>query len=136
MRRFIIEQTETDLTSHSGLALVGMAVNRHTDLVQAVTRSIPLRHGIAHADVLKSYIGLLCLGKSDFEAAANVREDEFFSTAMNVGAVPSPETLRQRLDEHAQASCSRSPKRASRSWRIWMFSARHWIRTMCHSMPM
>lgn len=103
MRRFIIEQTEADLTSHSGLALVGMAINRHTDLVQTVTRSIPLRHGIAHADVLKSYIGLLCLGKSDFEAVANVREDEFFSTAMNIGAVPSPETLRQRMDEYAPA---------------------------------
>jgi hypothetical protein len=37
MRRLIIEQTEADLTSRSGLALVGMATNRHTDLVQTVT---------------------------------------------------------------------------------------------------
>jgi len=89
------------LTSHSGLALVGMAINRHTDLVQTVTRSIPLHHGIALADVLKSYIRLLCLGKSNFEVVAKVREDEFFITAMNIAAVPSPETLRQRQDEYA-----------------------------------
>ena len=103
MRRFIIEQTEAELTSHSGWALVGMAINRYTELVPSVTRGVPLRHGIAHADVLKSYLGLLCLGKSDFEAVANVREDAFFSEALSIGAVPSPETLRQRLDEHAEA---------------------------------
>jgi len=103
MRRFIIEQTEADLTSHSGLALVGMAISRYTELVASVTRAVPLRHGIAHADVLKSYLGLFCIGKSDFEAVANVREDEFFSEALGIGAVPLPETLRQRLDERAEA---------------------------------
>lgn len=102
MRRFIIEQTESDLTSHSGLALIGMAINRYTELVASVTGAVPLRHGIAHADVLKSYLGLLCIGKSDFEAVGNVREDEFFSEALGIGAVPSPETLRQRLDERAE----------------------------------
>ena len=63
---------------------------------------MPLRHGIAHVDVLRSYLGLLCLGKSDFEAVSNVREDEFFAAALNVGAVPSAETLRQRMDERAE----------------------------------
>jgi hypothetical protein len=53
--------------------------------------------------VLKSCIGLLCLGKSDCEAVANVRGEEFFAAAMSIGAVPSPETLRKRLDEHAEA---------------------------------
>jgi hypothetical protein len=103
MRRFIIEQTEADLTSHSGLGLVGMAISRHTELVASVTRAVPLRHGIAHADVLKSYLGLLCIGKSDFEAVAAVREDDYFSEALGIGEVPSPGTLRQRLDERAEA---------------------------------
>ena len=102
MRRFIIERSEEDLTSHSGLALTGMAVNRYTDLAQSLKREVALRHGISHADVLRSYLGLLCLGKSDFEAVSNVREDEFFAAALNVGAVPSAETLRQRMDERAE----------------------------------
>jgi hypothetical protein len=102
MRRFIIERSEEDLTSHSGLALAGMAVNRYTDLAQSLKREVPLRHGISHADVLRSYLGLLCLGKSDFEAVSNLREDEFFAAALNVGAVPSAETLRQRMDERAE----------------------------------
>lgn len=102
MRRFIIERSEEDLTSHSGLALAGMAINRYTDLAQSLKREVPLRHGIAHADVLRSYLGLLCLGKSDFEAVSNVREDEFFAAALSVVAVPSAETLRQRMDERAE----------------------------------
>lgn len=102
MRRFIIERSEEDLTSHSGLALTGMAVNRYTDLAQSLKREVPLRHGIPHADVLRSYLGLLCLGKSDFEAVSNVRKDEFFAAALSVGAVPSAETLRQRMDERAE----------------------------------
>jgi hypothetical protein len=43
----------------------------------------------------------MCLGKSDFEAVSNVREDDFFRQALGLERVPSPETLRQRLDEHA-----------------------------------
>lgn len=103
MQRFIIEHGEADLTSHSGLALVGMALSRKTDLAKVVKREIPQRHGISHADVLKTYIGLLCLGKSDFEAVSGVREDDFFQSATGIVTVPSTETLRQRLDGHAEA---------------------------------
>ena len=31
---------------------------------------IPLRHGIAHADCVRSYVALLCTGKSDFDKAS------------------------------------------------------------------
>ena len=97
MRRFIIEQSDADFTSHSGLALVGMALNRHSGLAKAVDENVALRHGIAHSDVLRSYIGMLSLGKSDFEAVENVREDDFFVEALGVSTVPSAVTLRQRL---------------------------------------
>ena len=103
MRRFIIEQSDADFTSHSGLALVGMALNRHGGLTKAVDENVALRHGIAHSDVLRSYIGMLSLGKSDFEAVENVREDDFFVEALGVSTVPSAVTLRQRLDERAAA---------------------------------
>ncbi len=95
MQRFIIEQSEADITSHSGLALASAALNQYTVLMQQVTRTIPQQRGIAHAGILRSYIGLLCLGKNDFEAVSNVRADDFFRTAMGIDSIPSAETLRQ-----------------------------------------
>ena len=106
MRRFEIVQSDTDMTpSHSGLALVGRAL-RHTRLAYDLD-AIPLRHGIAHADCVKSYIGLLCTGKSDFDAIENRRNDAFFATALGIARVPSAPSLRQRLDEHAEAMIPR-----------------------------
>ena len=71
MKRFIIEQSDLEFyTSHSGLALVGLALNCHTELARALKAVIPQRHGISHGDIAKSYLGLLCLDKSDFEAGS------------------------------------------------------------------
>ncbi len=103
MRRFIIEQSDAEFTSHSGLALVGMALNSYGGLPEVVDREVPLRHGITHSDVLRAYIGLLCLGKSDFEAVSNVREERFFAEALGISTVPSEVTLRQRFDDRAEA---------------------------------
>ena len=103
MRRFIIEQSDAEFTSHSGLALVGVALNSHSGLPEAVDREVPLRHGISHGDVLRSYVGLLCQGKSDFEAVSTVREDRFFTEALGISTLPSEVTLRQRFDDRADA---------------------------------
>jgi hypothetical protein len=104
MKRFILEQSETEFyTSHSGLALVGLCLNRYGQLNQALEKGIPLRHGISHADIIKSIIGTLCLGKSDFEAIENHRNDDYFKAALSIQQVPSSARLRQRLDEHADA---------------------------------
>jgi hypothetical protein len=54
---------------------------------------------IAEIDILRSYLGLLCLGKSDYQAIAAMREDEYFKEALGIGRMPSVERLRQRLDE-------------------------------------
>lgn len=104
MKRFILEQSETEFyTSHSGLALVGLCLNQYGQLNQALDKGVPLRHGIAHADIIKSMIGSLCLGKSDFEAIENYRDDDYFKAALSIQQVPSSARLRQRLDEHAEA---------------------------------
>jgi hypothetical protein len=104
MKHFIIEQSDTEFyTSHSGLALVGLCLNRFTTLMGTLRAMIPLRHGIPHSDIIKSYLGLLCLGKSDFEAVENVRSDRFFKESLGIGQVPSAARLRQRLDKYAKA---------------------------------
>ena len=51
MRRFIIEQSNSNITSHAGLALVGAAIRNHTDLTRQLD-AIPLRHGLSHADLM------------------------------------------------------------------------------------
>ncbi|MEJ5349943.1 MAG: hypothetical protein WHS46_14790 [Desulfosoma sp.] len=47
-------------------------------------------------------VGLLCLGKSDFEAAEGVVGDDGFQEALDIQKVPSQETLRQRFEKHAR----------------------------------
>lgn len=103
MKRFIIEQSETEFfTTHSGLALVGLCINRFTQLASSVRNALPKTNGIAHIDVLRSYLGLLCTGKSDYEAVTSKKEDDFFQSSLGIKQVPSAETLRQRLDDMAQ----------------------------------
>ncbi len=102
MQRFIIEQSDADLTSHAGLGLIGRALNDQTDLGTQAKLAAPARSdAIPHADILKSYVALLCLGKSDFEAINGMREDDYFAESLGVPQVPSEGTLRQRMDAHA-----------------------------------
>lgn len=100
----LIEQSEADLISHAGLGLVGLALNERTDLVVEAKAAAPARSdAMAHGDILKSYVALLCLGKSDFDAVNGVREDDFFAESLGLEQVPSEGTLRQRMDAHAAA---------------------------------
>lgn len=103
MKRFRIEKSGRDIvTSHSGLALAGLCVNRHTDLPARANEVAPCA-GISTADVLRSCVGLMTLGQSDFEAVTGKRHDAYFRRALGITQVPSAETLRQRCDEHAEA---------------------------------
>lgn len=103
MKRFIIEKSKDEFyTSHSGLALVGLGVNRFTSLAKLLATMAPLSKGISHADVIKSFIGLLALGKTDYEAITGFRDDRYFKESLAVKNVPSEGTLRQRLEKHAE----------------------------------
>ena len=102
MKRLIIEQSDGEFyTSHSGLGLVGACINRHSDLGRQVGRLSRGNGQIADIDILRSYLGLLCLGKSDFQAITGMRGDGYFQQALGIGRIPSTERLRQRLDEAA-----------------------------------
>jgi hypothetical protein len=105
MKRFVIEKSKDEFyTSHSGAALIGLCLNRFTSLRTRLDAVSRLKKGaIAHADIVRCYIGLLCLGKSDFEAISNFRQDRFFREALGLKEVPSEPTLRQRLEEQTEA---------------------------------
>lgn len=102
MKRFKIEQSDADIISHSGLSLVGLALQRHTVLAHELDTQIPLRHGIKHSDVMKSYLAMLSIGKNDFEAINTIESEFYFMSAMGIDVIPSEATLRQRMDEQAE----------------------------------
>jgi hypothetical protein len=103
LRRFVIAESAADFTSHAGLGLIGMALERYTDLAADAAAVAPLRRdAIGHRDVLSCYVAMLCLGKSDFEAIEGFRGDELFHVALGLDRVPSEGTLRQRMDAHAE----------------------------------
>lgn len=102
MRQLILEKSDSEFyTSNSGLALAGLIINRHSALNNEVTKGTAKTEGIKHADILRSYMGLLCIGKSDYEAIESMREDTYFKEALGIKDVPSAPTLRQRMDELA-----------------------------------
>lgn len=108
MRTFTLQQSKTEVyTPHGGLALVGHCLNWHTSLPQTA-RTMVKRHGIPNIELIRTYLGLITLGKSDFEAVESARTDPFFKSAMGIKQSPFSARLRQRFDEDAKA-LTRSP---------------------------
>jgi hypothetical protein len=88
------------LTSYSGLALLGQCLDAaQVDLV--VDTKVPVSQGMRTSDLVKSVVGLLALGKSDFEAIEPFRQDRFFKEALGLAKVPGSVWMRQRLDAKA-----------------------------------
>ena len=94
---FKVKQLPYELSSQGGLALVGRLFKR-INLSALVDPKYPVRSGIANSDILKCYLGLLTLGKNDFEAVEGFRSQRFAHQALGLRAVPSSATLRQRFD--------------------------------------
>ena len=97
---FIIKEGNELLTSHSGLALIGALLSL-TELgkrVDATTLPGCREPKIPHSDIVTAMIGLLCLGKPDFDAIELFRGVDFFAQSLGLGQCPASPTLRQRLD--------------------------------------
>jgi Transposase DDE domain group 1 len=103
MRPIRVTQLSYELTPTAGLALVGHHLKSIASVLAEVDSALPVRSGVANADVVRSYLGLLVQGKSDFDAIENVRGDKFFKHALGIGLLPSSPTLRQRMDARAVA---------------------------------
>lgn len=106
MVTFQLEQSQENLTSHSGLALFGATLagsQLSHKLNQIELPKAKQEPDISHKDVMVSYIGLLGLGQSAYEAIEPFRADEDgFKLLLDLEAVPSCATLRQRLDQLAE----------------------------------
>ena len=82
MARFEIKQSsKLQLTSYSGLALVGQCCQMaQVDIV--IDPRIPVSQGMRTSDLVKSMVGLLSLGKSDFEAIEPFRRDKVIKSSL------------------------------------------------------
>ncbi len=109
MRRIEVKQLDYDLTPVGGLALVGHYLKALTPQWAKLDGVLPVRGGVSNSDVLRSYLGLLVQGKSDFDAVENYRGDKFFKEALGISLLPSSPTLRQRLDAQAGAMFEHVP---------------------------
>lgn len=105
MTDFAIKRLPYNLTAHAGLSLVGQYLKRFAQIDQVIDPRFPISGpgGIATSSLIKAYVGLLCTGKSDFDAIESLRQDAFFRDALGLVAVPSSPTLRQRMDALADA---------------------------------
>jgi hypothetical protein len=99
MPQFHLKQSTRHLTSTAGLMLVGQC--RVIAELDRLDVRLPKRGKIRMSDLVKSYLGLLTLGKSDFEAIEAFRHDQFFQEALELGHVPGSVWLRQQLEAHA-----------------------------------
>ncbi len=98
--QFIISTTDEVLLPQSGLALVGALLqdSKLRQRIDALDVEGCLRPEVKHGDVVAAAIGLLCLGKSDFNDIEAFRQGPFFRLSLGLRQIPSEPTLRQRLD--------------------------------------
>jgi hypothetical protein len=89
------------LASHSGLLYIGalldsMSLRQKLEYLQNIQCTDP---DFSHADVLFSMLGLISIGKPDYDAIEIFRsKQDFFIHALNISGCPSAATLRQRIN--------------------------------------
>ena len=102
MGKIEVRQLKYQLTPAAGWAWVGDHCKTFGPVLTRLDTTLRVRTGVANSDIIRSYVGLLVLGKSDFDAIENYRGDKFYKQALGIELLPSSPTLRQRM--HAQAS--------------------------------
>lgn len=83
--------------------MVGHYLKAVKPVLARLDAALPVKSGVANSDIVRSYVGLLVQGKSDFDAVENFRGDAFYKQALGIGLLPSSPTLRQRMDARAAA---------------------------------
>ena len=97
MTDFVIKKLPYDLSSHAGLAFIGKYLKR-VNVNALIDPKFAVRSGVANSEILKSYLALLCLGKSDFDAIESFPGNAFFKRALGLSTVPSSPALSGKLD--------------------------------------
>jgi hypothetical protein len=73
LTRFEVKQSaKLNLTSYAGLALIGQCCQA-AQVEAVIDPKLPVSQGMKTSDLVKAMVGLLALGKSDFEAIEPLR---------------------------------------------------------------
>ena len=104
MKKLVIEFSNERLITPSGLSLVGQMLGKSNFIKKCNNMKVDGKRSqsqIKNGDILLSYIGLLCQGKSSYDAINEMSDDpEYYKLALGITrAIPSAETLRQRMDD-------------------------------------
>jgi hypothetical protein len=104
MKRIIVELSNERLTTPSGLTLAGAMLDRSglaTECNRASMTGKRAQPQMKNGDILLTYLGLLCQGKTPFESVREMEDDpDFYEKALGiVRGIPSAESLRARMDE-------------------------------------
>lgn len=98
-----IQRSKEEINSIGGISLIGILLNALESLKKVnKMRMKNIKKGkITHSDILLCLAGLFSLGRSEYADIELFRKDDFFRDSLNLKAVPSESTLRQRADELA-----------------------------------
>ena len=104
MQKLIIEFSDERLITPSGLSLVGQMLGKSDFIKKCNNMKIDGKRSqnqIKNGDILLSYIGLLCQGKTSYEDIREMSADpDYYKHALGITrTIPSAETLRQRMDD-------------------------------------
>ena len=104
MKKLVIEFSNERLITPSGLSLVGQMLGKSNFIKKCNNMKVDGKRSqsqIKNGDILLSYIGLLCQGKTSYDAINEMSDDpEYYRLALGITrAIPSAETLRQRMDD-------------------------------------
>ena len=97
--KFVV--TDKPITSISGLAYIGKQLD-NKEFFHSINRVARIKQStpfISDFDCIKTMIGLIAIGKPDFDAVEEYRNDKFFKKSLKLKNVPSSPTLRQRIEE-------------------------------------
>lgn len=102
MRKIEIVTSDERLITPSGLSLVGQVLGK-SDLIKKANRMRTEKRSqpqIKNGDILLTMIGLLTLGKSDFDVNEFHTDEEFYKLSLGIAyGIPSESSLRNRLDD-------------------------------------
>lgn len=94
-----LQGTDEVIVSNGGLAVAG-ALMKSLKIGKKLN-GIKLTGGepeISNQDVLRSYLGLLLMGRTNYEDIELFRDDGLFRILLDIRKIPSSATLRQRFD--------------------------------------
>lgn len=100
MPRFKIELTDDLISSTSGWVFVGEVLHHlRFDKHLGELACIKAMKKIPSIEVLRAYLGILTIGKNEFETIGDYKDDPYFRKTLGLQYVSSKETLRQRLEQ-------------------------------------